>query len=102
MKKIIGVILIVVSLFLLLMILTNSDSINVGTSGALTYEYSTEENLLSVLINNEFKNMKAEIDIIGSENTRTLEENLILGENSFNLDITGLGIINSIDITPIN
>ena len=84
------------------MILTNSDSINVGTSGALTYEYSTEENLLSVLINNEFKNMKSEIEIIGSEGTKTIEENLILGENIFNLDINGLGIISSIDITPIN
>lgn len=84
------------------MVLTTSNKINVETSGALTYEFNTEENLLSVLIDNEFKNMKAEIDIIGSENTKTLEENLILGKNSFNLDVTGLGIINSIDITPIN
>ena len=92
----------IVSLFLLLMILTTSNKVNVETSGALTYEFNTEENLLSVLINNEFKNMKAEIDIIGSDSTRTIEENLIIGKNSFNLDIAGLGIINSIDITPIN
>ncbi len=102
MKKTVGVILIIVSLFLLLMVLTTSNKMNVGTTGMITYEFNTEENLLSVLIDNEFKNMKVEIDIIGSENTKTLEENLILGRNSFNLDITNLGVISSIDITPIN
>jgi hypothetical protein len=94
--------LVLVSLFLILMVLTSSDKINIETSGALTYEENTKENLLLVLINNEFKNMKAEIDIIGSENTKTIEENLIIGENFFNLGIVNLGIINSIYITPIN
>jgi hypothetical protein len=67
----------------------------------VNYDYTVDEGIMSLSIENDFGNVPVLISIYGSDGSEEFNENINLGENLIILDVSSVGEISDVGVLPL-
>ena len=95
--------LLVVFFVLLVLVFSYSPEENFRFSPLINvnYDYTVDEGIMSLSIENDFGNVPVLISIYGSDGSEEFNDNINLGENLIILDVSSVGEISDVEILPL-
>ena len=67
----------------------------------VNYDYTVDEGIMSLSINNEFKDTSVRINIVGDAGSEEFTKSIELGDNLITLDVSSVGEISDVEILPL-
>jgi hypothetical protein len=95
--------LLVVFFVLLVLVFSYSPEENFEFSPSVDfgYDYTVDDGIMSLSINNEFKDTSVRINIVGDAGSEEFTKSIELGDNLITLDVSSVGEISDVEILPL-
>ncbi len=89
------------TIFVLVFSYSPEESLEFSPSVDFGYDYTVDEGIMKLSINNEFRDTSVRINVIGSDGSEEFMESIELGDNLIILDVSSVGEVSDVEILPL-